>query len=136
MTVNLENLPKYVETTRDIRITVRPEFIPEASEINDNHFAFAYHIVIENLGPETVQLIERHWLIFSDSKQIGEVVGPGVVGHQPVLGEGGRFEYTSGTEIRDHDGYMEGTYTFQGQDGKFFKVAIPRFHLIYPGAIH
>jgi ApaG protein len=133
---NIELLPKYIETTRDIRITVSPEYIPEASDESSGQYAFAYHVKIENLGVETVQLIERHWKIYSAGKQIGEVVGPGVVGHQPVLAEGGTFEYTSGSEIKDHDGFMEGTYSFQGLDGRLFLVVIPRFYLIYPGVIN
>jgi ApaG protein len=131
-----EFLPKYSETTRDIRVTVAPEYIAEASDEIASQYAFAYHVKIENLGAETVQLIERHWKIYSAGKQIGEVVGPGVVGHQPVLAEGGSFEYTSGSEIKDRDGYMEGTYSFQGQDGRLFFVVIPRFYLIYPTAIN
>ena len=129
-------LPKYSETTRDVRVTVSPEYIAEASDEKSAHYAFAYHVRIENLGAETVQLIERHWKIYSAGKQIGEVMGPGVIGHQPVLAEGGSFEYTSGTEIKDHDGFMEGTYTFQGIDGRLFLVSIPRFYLILPVAIH
>ena len=129
-------LPKYIETTRDIRVSVMPEFLEGNSSLDENEYAFAYHVKIENLGPETVQLIERHWKIYSGGVQIGEVVGPGVVGYQPVLGEGQHFQYTSGSVVKDPIGYMEGTYTFQGQDGGHFEVTIPRFHLVYPAAIH
>lgn len=130
------HLPKYIETTRDIRVSVAPEYLETNSSIEEEQYAFAYHVLIENLGAETVQLIERHWKIFSGDVQIGEVVGPGVVGYQPVLGEGHRFQYTSGSVIKDPIGYMEGTYTFQGQDGSHFDVTIPRFHLLYPNAIN
>lgn len=136
MEEDLSHLPKYVETTRDIRVTVVPEFLETDTSKEDEEYAYAYHVKIENLGPETVQLIERHWKIFSGDAQIGEVVGPGVVGYQPVLGEGQHFQYTSGSVVRDPIGYMEGTYTFQGQDGSHFEVTIPRFHLIYPTAIN
>lgn len=132
----LHHLPKYVEVTRDIRVTVAPEFLENNSNIEDGQYSFAYHVRIENLGSETVQLRDRHWLIFSAGEQIGEVIGPGVVGYQPTLAEGQHFEYTSGAVIKDAIGYMEGTYTFAGQDGRLFEVIIPRFHLLHPTAIN
>lgn len=120
----------YVETTRDIRISVVPEYLPESSDHESKQIVFAYHITIENLGSETVQLMERHWKIYSDISPIGEVVGPGVVGQQPILKEGGFFQYTSSAIINDLHGYMEGTYTFKGMDDKLFQVKIPRFYLL------
>lgn len=95
-------------------------------------FAFAYTIRIENFSDTTVQLLERHWLIESADEQIGEVVGPGVVGVQPILEPGQHFEYTSSTVIRDPVGAMKGTYIFSRKDGGFFTVQIPRFSLLYP----
>ena len=126
----------YTQTTHDIRITVVPEYLPEQSSTEANVYCYAYHITIENLGAQTVKLIDRHWKIFSAGEQIGEVAGPGVVGKQPLLQEGQSFNYTSGTEVRDPVGYMEGTYTFVGVDGTPFLVQIPRFHLLYPMAIN
>lgn len=134
-TVNREVTP-YVATTREIRVSVVPTFLEENSNISNDVYSFAYQITIENLGKETVQLLERHWTIFSNDQQIAEVVGPGVVGLQPVIEGGKRFEYTSGAVIHDTMGYMEGSYTFRGEGGQFFQVSIPRFELIYPMVIH
>lgn len=136
MNQEAEHLPKYIEVTREIRVTVSPEYLEESSSPEEDQYAFAYHVRIENLGSETVKLLERHWKIFSDGVQIGEVVGPGVVGFQPMLSEGEHFTYTSGAVIKDPVGYMEGVYTFRGQDEKLFDVVIPRFHLLCPTAVN
>lgn len=136
MVSEIPTAPRYIETTHDIRISVVPEFIERNMTDEGQEYSFAYHITIENLGAEPVQLLERHWKIYSAGTQIGEVVGPGVVGHFPALSEGQSFQYTSGAVIKDPVGYMEGTYTFQGQDSRLFKVLIPRFHLLFPCAIN
>ena len=46
---------------------VRPQFVPEQSQPDNNQFLFAYHVRIENQGTETVQLISRHWAITNGS---------------------------------------------------------------------
>lgn len=128
--------PQYVATTDDVRVSVVPEYIEENSDVQSDSYAFAYTITIENLGSETVQLLERHWIVMSAGTQIAEVNGPGVVGVQPVLKKGERFEYTSGAIIHDPTGSMHGAYTFRREDGSLFNVQIPKFDLVYPMIIH
>jgi len=115
---------------------VLPAALEEQSNPTANQFSFAYTITLENLGSSTVQLLERHWLVFSAGKQSSEVVGPGVVGVQPVLEQGQSFQYTSGAVIRDPIGSMRGSYTFRNEHGEFFQVQIPEFDLVYPLVIH
>lgn len=126
----------YSETTRDVRISVRPQHVPDSSEPDNDVFTFAYTVRIENLGPESVQLLERHWLILSNGMRIAEVVGPGVVGVQPVIAPGGSHEYSSSAVIQDPIGSMEGSYTFKTLAGKYFDVKIPKFDLLYPIMLH
>ena len=128
--------PKYTETTEQIRITVHPAVIEKTSDPAGNTFAFSYSVKIENLGETTVQLLERHWIVMSADVQIAEIIGPGVVGEQPVLEAGQSFEYTSGAVIHDPIGAMHGSYTFRTQEGKFLSVKIPRFDLFYPILVH
>ena len=130
------DIEMYSEITKHIRVSVVPAPLLDNSDPGEAVFAFSYSIKIENLGENTVQLLERHWLVHSGGTQIAEVVGPGVVGEQPVLEAGQVFEYTSGAVIQDPIGSMEGTYTFRGQDGKFFEVQIPKFELMYPMIVH
>ena len=124
------------EITDDVRVSVASEPLIKNSDPLRGVFAFSYTIKIENTGPQTVQLLERHWIIKSNGMQVGEVVGPGVVGEQPVLEGGEKFEYSSGAVIQDPYGSMEGTYTFRARDGRFFAVNIPKFDLFYPLVIH
>lgn len=121
----------YVETTSSIRVSVKPELIRERTAPSQGMYSFAYHVKIENLSDVNVQLIERHWIVMSGGRQIGEVVGPGVIGQQPFLEPGDIFEYSSGTVIHDPVGEMYGSYTFQKETGKFTQVVIPKFDLIF-----
>lgn len=89
----------YSETTRDIKVTVRPVYLEDQSSPAENHFVWAYHVRIENLGRRTVRLRSRHWRITDANGRLQEVRGPGVVGEQPELKPGEAFEYTSGTPL-------------------------------------
>lgn len=126
----------YSEITNHVKISVQPAPIEDSSDPSKNIYAFSYTIKIENLGEQTVQLLERHWIIMSGGVQLAEVVGPGVVGEQPVLEAGESYEYTSGAVIHDPLGSMHGSYTFRGDGGKFFEVTIPKFELFYPVVLH
>ena len=78
----------YSETTRSIKVTVKPVYLEDQSAPADNHYVWAYHVRIENQGRETVQLRRRHWRITDGFGRVHEVRGPGVVGEQPLLAPG------------------------------------------------
>jgi ApaG protein len=122
----------YSETTRSIKVTVKPFYLEDQSSPSDGHFVWAYHVRIENQGQETVQLRRRNWRITDGIGRTQEVRGPGVVGEQPVLAPGQTFEYTSGTPLTTPSGIMVGTYEMETRDGKSFAVAIPAFSLDSP----
>ena len=122
----------YEETTRTIRVMVEPVFLDEQSSPTDDHYVWAYHVRIENLGRETVQLRTRHWRITDANGRIHEVRGDGVVGEQPVLHPGEAFEYTSGTPLATPSGIMVGDYAMESETGEKFTVAIPAFSLDSP----
>ena len=96
----------YSETTRSIKVTVKPVYLEDQSSPTDNHYVWMYQVRIENKGRETVQLRRRHWRITDGMGRIQEVRGPGVVGEQPVLGPGDSFEYKSGTPLATPSGIM------------------------------
>ena len=111
------------------RIEVTPQYLPEQSSPPDNLYTFLYTIQIHNSGNIAAQLISRTWHI-NDSQGVHEKVkGLGVVGHQPLLQPGERFEYTSGTRLRTPTGTMHGSYFFVAVDGEKFDVDIPMFVL-------
>lgn len=124
----------YQATTRDIRVTVRPEFLEEQSRPDEGYFVWAYTIVIENLGPETVTLKTRYWKITDSTGRSQEVRGAGVVGEQPVLKPGQSFQYTSGAPLATPSGFMVGAYQMETAAGEAFNVDIPAFSLDGPQA--
>ena len=122
----------YSETTRSIKVIVKPYYLEDQSSPSDGHFVWAYHVRIENHGPETVQLRRRHWRITDGMGRQQDVRGPGVVGEQPVLAPGESFEYTSGTPLNTPSGIMVGTYDMETKGWESFAVAIPAFSLDSP----
>jgi ApaG protein len=119
----------YESTTRNIRVTVRPKYLQSQSRPDDDHFVWAYTIMIENKGTETVTLRSRHWKITDARGRLQEVKGEGVVGEQPTLAPGKSFEYTSGVPLSTPSGFMVGTYQMETKEGERFDIAIPAFSL-------
>src|SRR5688572_24311299 len=93
-------------TTEGIRITVKPAYWPERSVPEAAQFAFMYTVEIANEGREEATLRSRHWIITDANGRVEEVRGEGVVGKQPSLGPGERFEYTSWAMLRTPFGTM------------------------------
>lgn len=122
----------YTAETRSIRVSVEPVYLEDQSSPADGHYVWAYHVRIENIGRQTVQLRNRHWRITDSSGRIQEVRGPGVVGLEPILTPGDSFEYTSGTPLNAPSGIMVGRYEMETSDGHRFEVDIPAFSLDSP----
>lgn len=119
-----------------IKVVARSEFQPDQSSPADGRYVFSYTITIENQGSEPAQLLDRHWVITDADGRVQEVRGKGVVGEQPHLRPGQRFEYTSGTVIPTPVGSMHGTYGMIGDDGTRFAAEIPAFSLASIKTIH
>ena len=122
----------YSETTRSIKVTVRPFYLEQHSSPDENRYVWAYHVRIENLGNETVQLRNRHWQITDSLGRLQEVRGPGVVGEQPVLAPGQNFEYTSSCPLPTPSGFMVGDYEMETGSGENFLAQVPAFSLDVP----
>jgi ApaG protein len=123
-------------TTNGIRVQVKATFVPDHSSPRENHYHFAYHITISNVGAETAQLISRHWVITDADGDVQEVQGPGVVGEQPILEPGGSFEYTSFCPLKTNVGTMQGTYQMVRANGDAFDARIAPFTLAVPNALN
>ena len=119
--------------TRGIRVQVRSRYVAERSRPLMNEYFFAYTIRISNEGRETVQLVSRAWQITDAEGHVEEVRGPGVVGEQPVLAPGDRFEYTSGVPLPTSSGIMTGRYQMVNESGEQFEIDVPTFSLDSPG---
>ena len=119
-----------------IEVTIQSRYLPEQSSPPDNQYAFAYHITLHNRGRETAQLLRRHWIITDANGETEEVEGDGVVGEQPVISPGARYEYTSGALLKTPIGTMQGTYHMIGENGTPFDTTIPIFRLAIPGIVN
>ena len=125
----------YQQQTRSVVVSVVPFYVEAQSSPERGRYVFGYRVRIENRGPETVQLLRRHWRITDALGRMVEVRGDGVVGEQPVLSPGESFEYVSGTPLGTPSGIMVGSYQMVATTtGETFAAAIPAFSLDVPGA--
>jgi ApaG protein len=122
----------YSAITNKIRVSVVPEFLAEQSSPDRGRYVWAYHVTIENLGQETLQLQDRFWHITNAAGVVQEVRGAGVVGEQPVLEPGDSFPYSSGTQLTTPSGIMRGHYGFTNERGERVQATIPAFSLDSP----
>ncbi|MGE0754640.1 MAG: Co2+/Mg2+ efflux protein ApaG [Alphaproteobacteria bacterium] len=122
----------YSCTTRSIKVTVVPAYLPDQSSALQDHFVWAYTIQLENVGSEVVQLINRYWHITDATGAVQEVHGAGVIGEQPVLQPGEVYQYSSGAALQTSSGIMRGHYEMHTAEGEEFTIEIPAFSLDSP----
>src|ERR1700749_2520488 len=128
----MTNRTPYIANTRGIAVSVEPTYLETRSSPESSQYLWAYRVIIENQGRETVQLLSRHWMITNARGELTEVKGPGVVGEQPILKPGQRFEYTSGAPLDPPSGMMGGAYQMESEGGERFDIEIPTFSLDRP----
>lgn len=119
-----------------IDVSVVTRFLPEQSQPDNDRYAFAYTITVQNNGQLPAKLMSRHWLITNGDGEVEEVRGTGVVGQQPLIEPGASHTYSSGAVISTRVGTMQGTYQMFAEDGKRFDAIIAPFRLAVPGALH
>lgn len=122
--------------TRGIRINVECEYVPEQSDPQNQFYFFAYHIHISNEGAETVQLLNRHWIITDGDGNVEEVKGPGVIGEQPILEPGDTHRYTSCCPLKTPMGSMKGSYDMILENGEHFDAEVAEFPLETQYTLH
>lgn len=119
-----------------IAIKVETEYLADQSAPDDQRYAFAYTITIQNTGNIAAKLLTRHWLITDAEGNVQEVRGDGVVGEQPHIKPGKGFRYTSGAVLDTPVGTMHGSYQMLTDDGTRFDAEIAPFRLAVPGVLH
>jgi len=122
----------YTAITRGIAVSVEPAYLEANSSPDSSQYFWAYRVIIENQGWETVHLLSRHWIITNGRGELTEVKGPGVVGKQPFLKPGESYEYTSGAPLNTPTGMMGGAYQMESESGERFDIEIPTFSLDRP----
>jgi ApaG protein len=118
-----------------ISVSVSCRYRAEFSQNYGRHI-YSYTITIANAGPETAQLVSRHWRIRDANGALQEVQGLGVVGEQPHIHPGDQFTYSSAVVLDTETGIMEGVYHMLAPCGSTFNVTIPAFALVPPHALH
>lgn len=118
-----------------IHVSVRPNYIPEESDILARKFIWSYEITIENELDKIVQLLNRSWKITDLSGRIEEINGVGVIGLQPLIKPNTVFTYKSYCQLLTPQGTMEGYYEMQDLDENHFVVPIPKFVLSGPSSV-
>lgn len=116
-----------------VEVSVETFYQPDYSNPMQSEFMFAYRITIENHNSFPVKLHRRHWNIFDSNGSHREVEGEGVVGVQPILQTGERYQYVSGCNLRTEMGKMQGTYQMENLNNRqLLEVNIPEFEMIVP----
>ena len=116
-----------------VEVSVETFYQQDYSNPMQSEYMFAYRISIENHNSFPVKLHRRHWYIFDSTGSTREVEGEGVVGVQPVLSPGEKYQYVSGCNLRTEMGRMHGTYQMENLNNKqFFDVNIPAFEMFVP----
>ena len=122
----------YKAITRGIAVSVEPSYLEANSSPGNSQYFWAYRVTIENQGRETVQLLNRHWMITNARGEFTEVKGAGVIGKQPFLKPGESYTYTSGAPLNTPSGMMGGSYQMESDRGEGFDIEIPTFSLDCP----
>jgi len=116
-----------------VEVSVETFYQQDYSNPMQSEYMFAYRIAIENHNSFPVKLHRRHWYIFDSTGSTREVEGEGVVGVQPVLSPGEKYQYVSGCNLRTEMGRMHGTYQMENLNNKkIFEVNIPAFEMFVP----
>jgi len=119
--------------TEGVRVSVETFYQPDYSNPVNSEYMFAYRITIENKNDYPVKLLRRHWFIFDSNADNREVEGEGVVGVQPQINAGEKYQYISGCNLKTEMGKMHGTYLMEDiATKKQFSVNIPVFEMIVP----
>ena len=125
------------QITRGIKISVSTSFEGTYFKNYKLHFAFSYHITIENYSKDSVQLMSRHWEIFDALNNLEVVDGEGVIGKKPVIKPGENHTYSSGCLLSSPFGAMSGHFNMINfTTTRNFRVIVPSFKLSAPFALN
>ena len=116
-----------------VEVSVETFYQADYSNPASGEYMFAYRITLENHNNFAVKLHRRHWFIIDSNGENREVEGEGVVGVQPTLQPGEKYQYVSGCNLRSEMGKMHGTYQMENvYDKSPFEVNIPVFEMVVP----
>ncbi len=120
----------FQQITKGIKISVKTVYNGIIYRGYVQHYAFSYFITIKNNSKDTVQLLERFWVINDSLNETEYVEGEGVVGQTPVIKPNEEYNYRSNCFLISSVGSMSGSYKMINlKNNKEFLVEIPTFQL-------
>lgn len=122
----------YERVTKGIKVSVKPTFLEGQSDPDDDLYVWSYTVKIHNCTSDNIRVRTRHWLITNAKGLTEEVRGVGIVGEQPLIRPGEKYEYTSGAPLSTPSGMMVGRYGIESAEGELFDIDIPAFSLDSP----
>ena len=121
------------KVTKGIKISVKTSFEGTYFQNYRLHFAFHYHITIENQCKDSIQVVARKWEIFDTLNRMEIIEGEGIVGKKPVILPGQTHTYEAGSLLTSPIGAMRGFFEVVNfTTTNKFKVSIPTFQLNTP----
>ncbi|HEY9191971.1 MAG TPA: Co2+/Mg2+ efflux protein ApaG [Methyloversatilis sp.] len=120
----------------EAKVAVQTRYVEDQSDPEEARYIFSYTVTITNTGTVPAQLISRHWIILDSAETEQQIRGLGVIGQQPLIKPGEKFEYTSGCALNTPVGTMRGSYQMVAEDGTHFDAEIPEFTLAMPRILH
>ena len=132
-----ENLPgQFTHCSNGLRMTVETAYLQDQSDPDQGQYSWAYFILIENIGKDKVQLVNRYWRITDAKGRYQEVFGAGLIGVRPSLAPGENFSYSSGTSLATSSGFMSGSLELvEAESGERVRAETPPFSLDIPADI-
>ena len=123
----------YSETTRSIKVTVKPVYLEDQSSPTENHYVWAYHVRIENQGGETVQLRRRHWRITDALGRVKRCAAPASSASSRCSPRARhlRIHQRHRPSARRRASWSAAT-RWRRREGESFAVAVPAFSLDSP----
>ena len=118
------------------KVSVHAQALPEQTDAERGVYAFSYALTIENTGDITTQLVARHWQITDTQGTVQQVDGLAVIGHQPLLTPGQKFQYTSWVQIATPQGSMSGRFLCVSEAAEVFYADVPEFLLADTSTLH
>ncbi len=128
----MRQLYSFERTTDDIRISVTPVFMDEESDPLKHFYLWAYQVRIENLGSESITILDRQWHVIDGLGATQDIVGTGVFKDRPSLHPGDSFEYTNTIPLSTTSGFITGKYALERPSGIFIEISAPTFSLDSP----
>ena len=116
------------------KVEVKP--LAEQTDPAQSRWAFQYQVTIENVGEVPGQVVARYWHITDSKGAVQEVRGLAVVGHQPYLQPGQKFQYSSWASIATPQGTMKGRYLCVSEEAEIFYAEVDEFGLIDASQLH